>query len=57
MKKKLFALLLLLSLSLFAALPALAADLPRLVDDAGLLTDAQAAGLEEQLDENSGRGP
>ena len=55
MKKKLFALLLSLSLSLFAALPALAADLPRLVDDAGLLTDAQAAGLEEQLDEISQR--
>lgn len=55
MKKKIFALLLSLTLCLFAALPALAADLPRLVDDAGLLTAAQAASLEAELDEISQR--
>lgn len=49
MKKKLLTLALLLALALAAAMPAFAADLPRMVDDAHLLTENQVATLEAKL--------
>lgn len=50
MKKRLSALLLTLVLCLALSVPALAADLPRFVDEAGLLTSEEAASLTGELD-------
>ena len=56
MKKHIFSILLALILCVAAAMPAFAkADMPRLVDNAGLLTDTEQSGLLEKLDEISER--
>lgn len=55
MKKKLMLLLLALSLCFALAVPAAAADLPLLVDDAFLLSDAEVETLNRKLDEISDR--
>lgn len=53
MKKKLLTLALALAFLLCAAMPAFAADLPRLVDEAGLLTAGEAATVEATLNQLS----
>lgn len=56
MKKRLFAVLFALILMIVPAAPAFAeGDLPRLVDDADLLSDSEEAALQDQLDEISER--
>lgn len=56
MKKSIFRIFFVLMLSLYLAIPALAADgTLRLVDEAALLSDSEAADLSEQLDEISER--
>lgn len=56
MKTRFFTLFLALFLSVFSVLPAFAAsDLPRLVDEADLLSDSEEADLLEELDEISER--
>ena len=55
MKKKLSALFLLLVLCIGMAVPAFAAQLPRLVDEAGLLSAQEAESLNAYLDEISER--
>ena len=53
--KKLAMVLLALALCLAMTVPALAAELPRVVDRADLLTDAQEEELLEELDQISAR--
>lgn len=53
MMKKMFSILLALLLCASLAVPVLAADAPRLVDDAGLLTSSQERSILAQLDEIS----
>ena len=55
MKKKLFSLFAVLALCVCLAANAFAADLPLLVDSAGLLSDSQAQALEQKLNEISRR--
>ena len=55
MKKKLAALFLLLVLCIATAVPAFAAELPRFVDDAGLLSAQENASLNADLDQISER--
>ena len=56
MKKRVFAAILILALCLSMSIPALAANfVPRLVDNADLLTDAEEAVLLQKLDEISTR--
>ena len=55
MKKKLFALFPLLALCIAMTVPTFAADLPRLVDDAGLLSAQEGAALSAELDQISER--
>lgn len=53
MMKKMFSILLALLLCMALAAPVLAADAPRLVDDAGLLTSSQERSICSKLDEIS----
>lgn len=56
MKKRLLAVFFALFLFVVSAVPVFAAgDLPRLVDDDGLLSDSEAAALQDKLDEISER--